>query len=192
MSISNSESRTADASPAKEHSTALRAGSIGVMGILFFVLSAQAPLTGNRRCFPLGRRAWQRCRRPGRLPDCRRRYCHLRRGICGDEPQDPGQRCLLRLCHGGVWPEGGSRCGLVGTAGLQHGAGSDVRALWGSVFRAAGFRWRQRPLVGAGPGHDGGSAGTGLAQHRTRRQGPGPAGGARSGHPADVRLHGAL
>jgi amino acid transporter len=53
MSISNSESRTADASPAKEHSTALRAGSIGVMGILFFVLSAQAPLTGIAGASPL-------------------------------------------------------------------------------------------------------------------------------------------
>jgi amino acid transporter len=53
MSISNSESRTADASPAKEHSTALRTGSIGVMGILFFVLSAQAPLTGIAGASPL-------------------------------------------------------------------------------------------------------------------------------------------
>src|SRR6476620_12404182 len=55
MSISNSESRTAEAqaSPAKEHSTALRAGSIGVLGILFFVLSAQAPLTGIVGASPL-------------------------------------------------------------------------------------------------------------------------------------------
>jgi amino acid transporter len=52
MSISNSESRTNDA-PAKEHSTALRAGSIGVLGILFFVLSAQAPLTGIVGASPL-------------------------------------------------------------------------------------------------------------------------------------------
>jgi amino acid transporter len=52
MSISNSESRTTDA-PAKEHSTALRAGSIGVLGILFFVLSAQAPLTGIVGASPL-------------------------------------------------------------------------------------------------------------------------------------------
>jgi amino acid transporter len=53
MSISNSESRTADTKPAKEHSTSLRAGSIGVMGILFFVLSAQAPLTGIAGASPL-------------------------------------------------------------------------------------------------------------------------------------------
>ncbi|WP_426764520.1 APC family permease [Pseudarthrobacter sp. 1G09] len=52
MSISNSEPRTTDA-PAREHSTALRAGSIGVMGILFFVLSAQAPLTGIVGASPL-------------------------------------------------------------------------------------------------------------------------------------------
>ena len=52
MSISNSEPRTTDA-PAKEHSTALRAGSVGVMGILFFVLSAQAPLTGIVGASPL-------------------------------------------------------------------------------------------------------------------------------------------
>jgi len=52
MSISNSEPRTTDA-PAKEHSTALRAGSIGVLGILFFVLSAQAPLTGIVGASPL-------------------------------------------------------------------------------------------------------------------------------------------
>lgn len=52
MSISNCGSRTADA-PAKEHSTALRAGSIGVLGILFFVLSAQAPLTGIVGASPL-------------------------------------------------------------------------------------------------------------------------------------------
>lgn len=52
MSISNSEPRTTDA-PAKEHSTALRAGSIGVLGILFFVLSAQAPLTGIVGAAPL-------------------------------------------------------------------------------------------------------------------------------------------
>lgn len=52
MSISNSESRTTDA-PAREHSTALRAGSIGVLGILFFVLSAQAPLTGIVGAAPL-------------------------------------------------------------------------------------------------------------------------------------------
>lgn len=52
MSISNSEPRTADA-PAREHSTALRAGSIGVLGILFFVLSAQAPLTGIVGASPL-------------------------------------------------------------------------------------------------------------------------------------------
>ncbi|MGC0236155.1 APC family permease [Arthrobacter sp. SD76] len=52
MSISNYESRTTDA-PAKEHSTALRAGSIGVLGILFFVLSAQAPLTGIVGASPL-------------------------------------------------------------------------------------------------------------------------------------------
>ena len=53
MSISNSESRTAEASPRTEHSTALRAGSVGVMGILFFVLSAQAPLTGIVGASPL-------------------------------------------------------------------------------------------------------------------------------------------
>ncbi|WP_457972846.1 APC family permease [Arthrobacter sp. D1-17] len=53
MSISNSESRTTDAAPATEHSTALRAGSIGVLGILFFVLSAQAPLTGIVGASPL-------------------------------------------------------------------------------------------------------------------------------------------
>jgi len=52
MSISNSEPRTTDA-PVKEHSTALRAGSIGVLGILFFVLSAQAPLTGIVGASPL-------------------------------------------------------------------------------------------------------------------------------------------
>src|SRR6476620_4928620 len=53
MSISNSESRTAEARPRTEHSTALRAGSVGVMGILFFVLSAQAPLTGIVGASPL-------------------------------------------------------------------------------------------------------------------------------------------
>lgn len=53
MSISKSEPRTTDAAPAKEHSTALRAGSIGVLGILFFVLSAQAPLTGIVGASPL-------------------------------------------------------------------------------------------------------------------------------------------
>jgi amino acid transporter len=53
MSISNSESRTAEARPRTEHSTALRAGSVGVMGILFFVLSAQAPLTGIVGAAPL-------------------------------------------------------------------------------------------------------------------------------------------
>lgn len=53
MSISNSESRTTEATPANEHSTALRAGSIGVLGILFFVLSAQAPLTGIAGASPL-------------------------------------------------------------------------------------------------------------------------------------------
>ncbi|HYH76367.1 MAG TPA: amino acid permease, partial [Arthrobacter sp.] len=53
MSISNSESRTTEAAPRTEHSTALRAGSIGVMGILFFVLSAQAPLTGIVGASPL-------------------------------------------------------------------------------------------------------------------------------------------
>lgn len=53
MSISNSEPRTAETSPRKEQSTALRAGSIGVLGILFFVLSAQAPLTGIVGAAPL-------------------------------------------------------------------------------------------------------------------------------------------
>lgn len=53
MSISNSEPRTTHAARAKEHSTALRAGSIGVLGILFFVLSAQAPLTGIVGASPL-------------------------------------------------------------------------------------------------------------------------------------------
>lgn len=53
MSISNPDSRTAEAAPRKEHSTALRAGSIGVLGILFFVLSAQAPLTGIVGAAPL-------------------------------------------------------------------------------------------------------------------------------------------
>jgi amino acid transporter len=53
MSISNSDSRTAESSPRTEHSTALRAGSVGVMGILFFVLSAQAPLTGIVGASPL-------------------------------------------------------------------------------------------------------------------------------------------
>lgn len=53
MTMSNSESRTKEAQPAGEHSTALRAGSIGVLGILFFVLSAQAPLTGIAGASPL-------------------------------------------------------------------------------------------------------------------------------------------
>ena len=53
MSISNSESRTAEPGSRQEHSTALRAGSIGVLGILFFVLSAQAPLTGIVGASPL-------------------------------------------------------------------------------------------------------------------------------------------
>ncbi|WP_432245232.1 APC family permease [Arthrobacter sp. G.S.26] len=52
MSISNSEPRTVD-TRAKEHSTALRSGSVGVLGILFFVLSAQAPLTGIVGASPL-------------------------------------------------------------------------------------------------------------------------------------------
>ena len=53
MTTSNSESRIVDDKPAKEHSTALRAGSVGVLGILFFVLSAQAPLTGIAGASPL-------------------------------------------------------------------------------------------------------------------------------------------
>lgn len=53
MSISNSESLAVEAKAEKEHSTALRAGSVGVMGILFFVLSAQAPLTGIAGASPL-------------------------------------------------------------------------------------------------------------------------------------------
>lgn len=53
MSISNPESRTADPGSRQEHPTALRAGSIGVLGILFFVLSAQAPLTGIVGAAPL-------------------------------------------------------------------------------------------------------------------------------------------
>jgi amino acid transporter len=53
MSISNPESRTAEPGSRQEHSTALRAGSIGVLGILFFVLSAQAPLTGIVGAAPL-------------------------------------------------------------------------------------------------------------------------------------------
>ncbi|MCA4135281.1 APC family permease [Arthrobacter sp. M4] len=53
MSISNSEPKTAETAPRTEHSTALRAGSIGVLGILFFVLSAQAPLTGIVGAAPL-------------------------------------------------------------------------------------------------------------------------------------------
>lgn len=52
MSISNSEPRT-DEAAGKDHSTALRSGSIGVLGILFFVLSAQAPLTGIVGAAPL-------------------------------------------------------------------------------------------------------------------------------------------
>ena len=52
MSISNSGPRTTD-TPPKEHSTALRSGSIGVLGILFFVLSAQAPFTGIVGGWPL-------------------------------------------------------------------------------------------------------------------------------------------
>jgi amino acid transporter len=53
MSISNSEPRTAETGPRNGQSTALRAGSIGVLGILFFVLSAQAPLTGIVGAAPL-------------------------------------------------------------------------------------------------------------------------------------------
>jgi amino acid transporter len=53
MSISNSASQATETKPPTEHSTALRAGSIGVMGILFFVLSAQAPLTGIAGASPL-------------------------------------------------------------------------------------------------------------------------------------------
>ncbi len=53
MSISNSASQATATKPPSEHSTALRAGSIGVMGILFFVLSAQAPLTGIAGASPL-------------------------------------------------------------------------------------------------------------------------------------------
>lgn len=53
MSISNPASRTAEPGSRQEHSTALRAGSIGVLGILFFVLSAQAPLTGIVGAAPL-------------------------------------------------------------------------------------------------------------------------------------------
>ena len=34
-------------------STALREGAVGVVGILFFVLSAQAPLTGIAGALPL-------------------------------------------------------------------------------------------------------------------------------------------
>lgn len=53
MSLSNSGAPTVEAAPKKEHSTALRAGSVGVLGILFFVLSAQAPLTGIAGAVPL-------------------------------------------------------------------------------------------------------------------------------------------
>ena len=67
MSISNFGSRTADA-PAKEHSTALRAGSIGVLGILFFVLSAQAPLTGIVGASPLAAALGNGAGAPGAPP----------------------------------------------------------------------------------------------------------------------------
>ncbi len=53
MSISNTESPAVEAAPSKEHSTALRTGSVGVLGIIFFVLSAQAPLTGIVGASPL-------------------------------------------------------------------------------------------------------------------------------------------
>ena len=53
MTISNPESRTAEPGSRQEHSTALRAGSIGVLGILFFVLAALAPLTGIVGAAPL-------------------------------------------------------------------------------------------------------------------------------------------
>lgn len=42
-----------DGAPAPAHSTALRAGTIGVAGIVFFVFSAQAPLTGVVGATPL-------------------------------------------------------------------------------------------------------------------------------------------
>ncbi len=42
---------TASAKP--QHSTSLRQGAVGVAGILFFVLSAQAPLTGIAGALPL-------------------------------------------------------------------------------------------------------------------------------------------
>lgn len=52
MSTSHTNS-TSTKHSTKEHSTALRSGSIGVLGILFFVLSAQAPLTGIVGAAPL-------------------------------------------------------------------------------------------------------------------------------------------
>ena len=53
MSLSNSGAPTVEENSRKEHSTALRAGSVGVLVILFFVLSAQAPLTGIAGAVPL-------------------------------------------------------------------------------------------------------------------------------------------
>ncbi len=53
MSTSKRETQKDESDARKEHSTALRSGSIGVLGILFFVLSAQAPLTGIVGASPL-------------------------------------------------------------------------------------------------------------------------------------------
>ncbi|OUM42099.1 amino acid permease [Arthrobacter agilis] len=53
MSISNPDPALTVRDDGAAHPTALREGSVGVLGILFFVLSAQAPLTGIVGASPL-------------------------------------------------------------------------------------------------------------------------------------------
>ena len=129
MSISNSDSRTAEASPRTEHSTALRAGSVGVMGILFFVLSAQAPLTGIVGASPLAAALGNGRRRARRVSGGGHRHRDLRRRVRRDEPEDPGQRRLLRLCDRRLRTEDRRRSGVARAPRVQHGPGRDVRAV---------------------------------------------------------------
>ncbi len=192
MSISNSESRTAKDSPRTEHSTALRAGSVGVMGILFFVLSAQAPLTGIVGASPLAVALGNGAGAPGRVSGGGHRDSDLRRRVRRDEPQDPGQRRLLRLCHGRLWAKDRSRSGVARTPRVQHGPGRDVRAVRRGVLGRPRNRRDRGSLVAAGRGHHGGRAGAGISQHRTRGASSGSPRRPGGRDPAHVRLHRAV
>ena len=179
------------AQPRKIASTAgrLKPDSLGVLGILFFVLSAQAPLTGIAGAVPIAVVIGNGAGVPAAYLAGRRRDPALLHRLRRHGPPRRGRRRLLHVHRQG--PRA-ARPGPAAPASRSSPTAPSRPRCTGCTARRQrprrALRRRDDRLVGVGAGHHGGRPGPRRRRDRDGRQAPGRLRPGRVQHPARLRL----